>query len=138
MIPALQWNINNAKTSATDCSRHEFLFGFRLPGPSGRATSTAAPVDVKCLREHFRKEAQLATDIAASEMKRIYDERHRHEEFEVGDKVWLRMGTAYKPRGGVVNNKTAPSAKARIPSKPRCRLWRTGSTYLRTAAGFTQ
>lgn len=49
------------------------------------------------MREHLRKDAQFAMDVVANESKRIYDAKHRQEEFNVGDKVWLRMGKAYKP-----------------------------------------
>jgi hypothetical protein len=31
--------------------------------------------------------------------KRHYDKKHRWEEFDVGDQVWLRLGKAYRPKG---------------------------------------
>src|SRR6266699_7325631 len=42
---------------------------------------------------------QFAMDQANALAKRYYDSKHRWEEFEVGDQVWLRIGTAYRLKG---------------------------------------
>ncbi|KAL8366740.1 hypothetical protein RB595_010549 [Gaeumannomyces hyphopodioides] len=109
LIPALQWNLNNAYTEPIEASPHEYLFGFKMQGPLDRLTGNTPKSlrDMRYMREHLRRDAQLASDIAAAQSKRIYDAKHRQVEFEVGDKVWLELGKAYKLKGRQ-NKKEAP------------------------------
>ena len=51
------------------------------------------------IKEYLRKDAQFAIDQANVFAKRYYDFKHRWKEFEVGDQVWLRIGTAYRSKG---------------------------------------
>src|SRR6266699_2467513 len=44
---------------------------------------------------------QFAMDQANAFAKRYYNSKYRWEEFEVGDQVWLRIGTAYRLKGRV-------------------------------------
>ncbi len=109
LIPSLQWNLNNSFSAPIDTSPHEFLFGFKIPGPVDRITR-GIPADVakiRYMREHLRRDAQLAMDIAAAIAKRQYDAAHRQVEFAEGDKVWLTLGKAYKPKGSQ-NRKEMP------------------------------
>lgn len=99
ILPALQWHMNNSYSRVIDASPHEFLYGFRLSSPADRL---AGPIpkqvdDIRFMREHLRRDAQLSMDIVAAEAKRLYDAKHRQIEFNVGDKVWLKYGKAYKP-----------------------------------------
>ena len=75
VIPSLQWNLNNTHVAAIDASPHEFLFGFRIPTPIDHLTQVKTQ-DVRSLRfirEHLRRDAQLAMDITTSLKKRRYD-----------------------------------------------------------------
>ena len=93
IVPTLQWNLNNAYSRIIDASPHEFLFGFKIPGPRDRITNTSTSIqDIRFFRDAIREEAQLAMDIAAAEAKRRYDTQHRQVEFEEGDQVWLTLG----------------------------------------------
>lgn len=108
VLPALQWNLNSAHSRTLDASPYEFLFGFKIPGPVDRLTSSDLPLqtaDIRFMREHLRRDAQLAMDIVASDNKTRYDAQHRQIEFDVGSKVWLKMGKAYKPLFKTLNAK---------------------------------
>ena len=59
------------------------------------------------MREHLRRDAQLAMDAAAAANKRRYDAKHRQITFAVGDDVWLELGNAYRAKGRS-NRKEAP------------------------------
>ena len=79
-------------------SAHEYLFGYRLPGPLDVVTKTGSETslpDVRFLRQHVRRDAQLAMDFAAAQAKLRYDNRHRLLEFDVGDMVFLRLHHGY-------------------------------------------
>jgi len=110
IIPSLQWNLNGAYSRSTETTPHEYLFGFKLPGPLNRLTDSSIPKNVaelRFLRESIRREAQLAMDTAAAVAKRHYDINHRQIEFNVGDEVWLSL-SKYKMPGTVKNKKTSP------------------------------
>jgi hypothetical protein len=85
--------------------------GIKISGPLDRLNpETSIPKDViemRFMREALRLDAQLAMDPAAAVAKRYYDEKHRQVEFNVGDKVWLKLGKAYKVPGKQ-NRKTSP------------------------------
>jgi hypothetical protein len=112
LIPSLQWDLNNAHSTAIDCSPHEYLFGFKIQGTLDRLQGKTIPMavtEMKFMREAVRRDAQLAMDIAAATAKRIYDAKHRQVEFNEGDKVWLTLGKAYKlPGSSAQSNKTLP------------------------------
>ncbi len=118
LLPSLQWNLNNAHTRPIGMSPHEYLFGFKIESPADRLTSVLrAPEDIlerRFMREHLRKDAQFAMDQANALAKRYYDSKHRWEEFEVGDQVWLRMGTAYRPKGRA-NKREMPRRQGPYP-----------------------
>lgn len=99
VVPALQWNLNNTYSRSIDASPHEYLFGFKIQGPVDRLTNLLPQrqAEIRFLRQHLRRDAQLRMDVVAAEAKRIYDQKHRQVRFEVGDKVWLKTGKAYKP-----------------------------------------
>lgn len=99
VVPALQWNLNNAYSRTIDASPHEFLFGFKLTAPVDRLTQTLPQkqTEIRFMRQHLRRDAQLTMDVVASENKRLYDQKHRRLDFDVGQKVWLKTGKAYQP-----------------------------------------
>jgi len=104
ILPSLQWNLNNSHTKPIGMSPHEYLFGFKIASPLDRLSGAQAkiPKDVttmRYMREHLRKDAQIAMDDANALAKIYYDKHHRWEEFEVGDKVWLSLGRAYRQKG---------------------------------------
>jgi len=51
------------------------------------------------IKEHLRKDVQFAINQTNMFAKCYYNSKHRWEEFEIGDEVWLRIGTAYRPKG---------------------------------------
>ncbi|RWA03570.1 hypothetical protein EKO27_g11536 [Xylaria grammica] len=102
VIPSLQWNLNAAYSEAIHSSPHEQLFGFKLPGALEALTDTQLESidieqfkDIRFFREHLRRDANLAMDFAAVQAKRYYDGKHRSIEFEVGDKVYLKLHSGY-------------------------------------------
>ncbi len=103
LLPSLQWNLNNAHTQPIDMSPHEYLFGFKIESPADRLIGTSklpeSALQQRFMREHLRRDAQIASDEANAVAKRHYDKTHRWEEFDVGDQVWLRLGKAYRPKG---------------------------------------
>jgi hypothetical protein len=64
------------------------------------------------MREHLRKDAQLALDFAAARAKRQYDSKHRQIEFEEGDRVYLKLHHGYtlpgKPNRKYSQQRTQP------------------------------
>src|SRR6266566_5483338 len=103
LLPSLQWNLNNAHTQPIDMSPYEYLFGFKIESPADRLIGTSklpeSALQQRFMREHLRRDAQIASDEANAVAKRHYDKTHRWEEFDVGDQVWLRLGKAYRPKG---------------------------------------
>ncbi|RWA09357.1 hypothetical protein EKO27_g5767 [Xylaria grammica] len=97
VLPALQWNLNSAYSAPIKSSPHEQLFGFRLPGPNNILTQvdTTSYEDIRFLREHLRKDAELAMDFAASRAKYFYDRKHKLMEFNVRDEVYLKLHDGY-------------------------------------------
>lgn len=62
-----------------------------LEGPVDRLTDVPAmeATEIRFIREHLRRDAQLAMDVMAAHSKKLqYDAKHRQIEFQVGDKVW--------------------------------------------------
>ena len=51
------------------------------------------------MREHLRRDTQIAILETNALVKRRYDAAHCWEEFNEGDLVWLRLGSAYRPKG---------------------------------------
>jgi hypothetical protein len=97
IIPALQWNLNNAYASAVKASPHELLYGFQPADPLqalSKPSETEAK-DIPVLRDYLRQDAELAMDFAAARAKRRYDGTHRDIEFKEGDKVYLRLHRGY-------------------------------------------
>ena len=97
VLPSLQWHLNSGLSGPVKTSPHELLFGFRPTGPLEAMTKPLEDgnQDTAALREHLRHDAQLAMDFAAAQAKRRYDGKHRPIEFEVGDKVYLRLHRGY-------------------------------------------
>jgi hypothetical protein len=97
IIPSLQWNLNSAYNESIQASAHEYLFGFKIAGPLDRLTSanTTDLDDICFMREHLRKDAQLALDFAAARAKRRYDNKHRPIEFKKDDEVFLKLHHGY-------------------------------------------
>jgi RNase H-like domain found in reverse transcriptase/Reverse transcriptase (RNA-dependent DNA polymerase)/Chromo (CHRromatin Organisation MOdifier) domain/Integrase zinc binding domain len=97
VLPSLQWNLNNAYSEVIQASPHELLFGFKIQGPLESLTSihTNSFDEIRFMREHLRRDAQLAADFAAAKAKQYYDQRHRQIEFNVGDEVYLRLHKGY-------------------------------------------
>ncbi len=52
----------------------------------------------KFIREHLQKDTQFAIDQTNAFAKRYYNSKYCWKEFEVGDQVWLYMGTAYRSK----------------------------------------
>jgi len=86
-------------------SLYKYLFGFKIESPADRLTSVLrVPEDIlerRFIKKYLRKDAQFAIDQANIFAKRYYNSKHRWEEFEVDDQIWLRIGTAYRPKGRV-------------------------------------
>src|SRR6266566_4891044 len=103
LLPSLQWNLNNVYIRPIGMSLYEYLFGFKLESSVDRLIAALRVsediLERRFMREHLRKDVQFAMDQVNAFAKRYYDSKHRWEEFEVGDQVWLRMGTAYRPKG---------------------------------------
>jgi hypothetical protein len=121
IIPALQWNLNNAYASAVKASPHELLYGFQPAGPLQALSKLAETEakDIPVLRDYLRQDAQLAMDFAAARAKRRYDGTHRDIEFKEGDKVYLRLHRGYhlpgKPSRKLSQQRAGPFvAKRRV------------------------
>src|SRR6266699_1402024 len=99
-------------------SLHEYLFGFKIESPVDRLTSVLrVPEDIlerRFIREYLRKDAQFVMDQANALTKRYYDSKHCWEEFEVGDQVWLRIRTVYRPKGRA-NKREMPRRQGPYP-----------------------
>ncbi len=97
IIPSLQWNLNSAYNKSIQATAHEYLFGFKIAGPLDQLTSadTTSLDDIRFLREHLRKDAQLALDFAAVQAKRHYDRKHRQIKFKKGQEVFLKLYHGY-------------------------------------------
>ena len=96
--------MNNRYSKPIDISPHEYLFGFKIPGPTQRLlrSNNDKGVDIdklQFLQEHLRQDAQLAIGVAAAVEKRHYNSKHRRVKFDVGNKVFLELGKAYRPEG---------------------------------------
>lgn len=109
VLPSLQWNLNNAHVRAIDASPHEYLYGFKIQAPADRLKDVVPKqaADIRFMRQHLRRDAQLTMNGVSAESKQIYDAKHRPLEFNIGNQVWLKYGKAYKPlfRG---SKKTTP------------------------------
>ncbi len=103
LLPSLQWNLNNVYTRPIGINPYKYLFGFKLESLTDCLTAMLqTPEDIlerKFIKKHLRKDIQFAMDQTNALAKRYYDSKHRWEEFEVGDQVWLYMGTVYRPKG---------------------------------------
>jgi hypothetical protein len=96
LLTTLQWNLNSSYSAPIQSSPHEQLFGFKLAGPfEALAAPTTTTHDIPVLRDSIRQDAQLAMDFASARAKRRYDASHRDIEFNVGDKVYLRLHKGY-------------------------------------------
>ncbi|CAJ2500431.1 Uu.00g032840.m01.CDS01 [Anthostomella pinea] len=96
LMPQLQWNLNSAYTDLTKSSVHEQLFGYKLRGPNDATRiNTDSFGRVRFLRDHLRKDAELAMDFASARHKRLYDNKHKIIEFREGDEVYLRLYKGY-------------------------------------------
>jgi hypothetical protein len=52
LIPALQWNLNNAHSRVINTNPHEYLFGFKIAGPLDRLTGVSKKAtDVRFMRK---------------------------------------------------------------------------------------
>src|SRR6266566_6719031 len=84
-------------------SPYKYLFGFKLESPADRLIAALRIsediLERRFIKEYLRKDAQFAMDQANAFVKRYYDSKHRWEEFEIGDQVWLYIGTVYRPKG---------------------------------------
>src|SRR6266566_879311 len=102
LLLSLQWNLNNAYIQPIGMSPYEYLFGFKFESPADCLTAALrVPEDIlerRFIREHLRKDIQFVMDQANAFAKRYYDFKHCWEEFKVGDQVWLRIRTAYRPK----------------------------------------
>jgi hypothetical protein len=55
LIPALQWNLNNAHSRVINASPHEYLFGFKIAGPLDRLTGVSKEAtEIRFMREAIR------------------------------------------------------------------------------------
>lgn len=94
--------INNADTSATRMSPNEVLYGFKLRTSIEALSQGIAPLSTESptiLRSLARADAEDASQHAVFHIAKEYNKRHKAISFEVGDKVYLRLGTGYKLRG---------------------------------------
>src|SRR6266566_3924476 len=84
-------------------SPYKYLFGFKLESPADRLIAALRAsediLEYRFIKEYLRKDTQFAMDQVNAFVKRYYDSKHRWEEFEIGDQVWLRIGTVYRPKG---------------------------------------
>ena len=85
-------------------SLYEYLFGFKIESPADRLIGTSRNLSTNALeqrfiKEHLRRDAQIATLEANALVKRRYDAAHRWEEFNERDLVWLHLRSAYRPKG---------------------------------------
>jgi hypothetical protein len=76
---------------------YEYLFGFKIARPLDRLTSAniTSLDNIRFLREHLYKDAQLALDFAAIQAKRYYDRKHCQIEFKKGQEVFLKLYHGY-------------------------------------------
>ena len=98
VIPYLQFNLNSAYVESIKASPHEFLLGHKLLGPLdviANAPPSHSLADNPAVRDHIRQEAQLAMDFAIASAKERYDSSHRQVDFQVGDKVMLKLHQGY-------------------------------------------
>ncbi|KAJ8106400.1 hypothetical protein ONZ43_g7077 [Nemania bipapillata] len=122
VVPSLQWNLNSAYSEPIKSSPHEQLFGFRLPGFSDVLAHTdeqESAENLRFVRDHLRKDAEVSMDFAAARAKRYYDAKHKMIEFQEGDEVYLRLHEGYhlpgKPSRKYSQQKAGPwKVKRRI------------------------
>lgn len=99
IIPSLQHNMNNAKSSVTGRTPNEMTLGFR---PSSVLSVLEVPhnsLTYETFRKLYQREAELAMDFAAADSKIRYDARHTPLEFNIGDEVYLRLHKGYNLPG---------------------------------------
>ncbi len=78
--------------------------------------------EVATLRKHLRQDAQLAMDFAATDAKRRYDKEHRQIEFNIGDKVHLRLHYGYHLPGRASRKYSQRRSGSWIVKRRICRL----------------
>ncbi|KHE80801.1 hypothetical protein GE21DRAFT_1185086, partial [Neurospora crassa] len=88
--------LNNSYSDPIKSSPHELLFGFKLSNPVDLLVGQPNDLrELRPLQDFLRQDAQLAIDFAATTVKRRYDARHQMQEFQKGDKVYLRLHHGY-------------------------------------------
>ena len=96
----LQWQFNNAYYNAIYAMPNKMLFGFKLQGPLEVLAQAKKPKEdvaenLPFIRSAIRKQADLALSLATSKAKIRYNANHKLIEFDVGDKVYLRLHQGY-------------------------------------------
>jgi hypothetical protein len=97
ILPALQHDLNNTYSRVIGTSPNELLMGFK---PSSALDLLNDREDLRLeelhvLRALAQQDARLAMDFAANDDKLRYDAKHRFLEFDVGDKVYLKLHKGY-------------------------------------------
>lgn len=94
--------INNSNTAATRMSPNEVLYGFKLRTSLDILASGIAPRDSESppiLRALARADAEDASKHAIFHIAKEYNKKHKNLSFNIGDRVYLRLGSGYKLRG---------------------------------------
>lgn len=99
ILPALQHNHNNAKSSVLGRSPNEVVYGFKPRDIISTLEVPQTAVDFDTLRKLYQKEAKAAIDFAAADAKARYDAKHNPISFNIGDSVYLRLHKGYNLPG---------------------------------------
>lgn len=97
IIPALQFNLNNSISSATERSPNELLMGMKPRGTLNildRETKLDQDA-LDTLRQLHMEEATHLICEAQMSAKRIYNAKHIPRTFQAGDKVYLKLHDGY-------------------------------------------
>ncbi|KAA8541336.1 hypothetical protein F0562_025299 [Nyssa sinensis] len=93
-IPWVEFSYNIAYHSSIKTSPFEFLYGRPPPNLLSYTASTTKvdAVDIALKnRDVFLKQVRQCLAQAQERMKRVYDQGHHEERFEVGDRVYLKL-----------------------------------------------
>ena len=94
-LPALQSSLMNSRTMTTGMTPNEILYGYSTRDGLGLLDPHNSRIAREDQRTLFRAEASDAIDFANARAKIRYDKTHSNLNFEVGDRVYLRLHHGY-------------------------------------------